>query len=166
MRPTRMFSGRWRRRDSGRGSGLRMSVLPWSFRLNALRDFASKQTGGAFPLGRMLGQNMIGIFGIRIYFSESRMSLSQLPKMLLLTHWAPDARYAGAEALRRVVSRLPQDRVVWCSLCPAKTKPVGIDCRIEHVVPRRLHWRLSGGLMRSEERRVGKECRSRWSPYH
>src|SRR5260370_3807910 len=23
-----------------------------------------------------------------------------------------------------------------------------------------------GGGMRSEERRVGKECRSRWSPYH
>ena len=23
-----------------------------------------------------------------------------------------------------------------------------------------------GPLMRSEERRVGKECRSRWSPYH
>ena len=22
------------------------------------------------------------------------------------------------------------------------------------------------GIMRSEERRVGKECRSRWSPYH
>ena len=22
------------------------------------------------------------------------------------------------------------------------------------------------GSMRSEERRVGKECRSRWSPYH
>ena len=22
------------------------------------------------------------------------------------------------------------------------------------------------GFMRSEERRVGKECRSRWSPYH
>src|SRR5256884_6762884 len=25
---------------------------------------------------------------------------------------------------------------------------------------------LSRALMRSEERRVGKECRSRWSPYH
>ena len=24
----------------------------------------------------------------------------------------------------------------------------------------------SGMLARSEERRVGKECRSRWSPYH
>src|SRR3989475_11352065 len=26
-----------------------------------------------------------------------------------------------------------------------------------------LKW---GALVRSEERRVGKECRSRWSPYH
>ena len=25
---------------------------------------------------------------------------------------------------------------------------------------------LSGSFLRSEERRVGKECRSRWSPYH
>src|SRR2546422_9047024 len=24
----------------------------------------------------------------------------------------------------------------------------------------------TGGMVRSEERRVGKECRSRWSPYH
>ena len=24
----------------------------------------------------------------------------------------------------------------------------------------------AGGAIRSEERRVGKECRSRWSPYH
>ena len=28
-------------------------------------------------------------------------------------------------------------------------------------------WTLvPGGKYRSEERRVGKECRSRWSPYH
>src|SRR5256885_7154904 len=26
--------------------------------------------------------------------------------------------------------------------------------------------RSGSGLVRSEERRVGKECRSRWSPYH
>ena len=25
---------------------------------------------------------------------------------------------------------------------------------------------LDGHVLRSEERRVGKECRSRWSPYH
>ena len=27
-------------------------------------------------------------------------------------------------------------------------------------------FKLSTELVRSEERRVGKECRSRWSPYH
>src|SRR5258708_38397598 len=26
--------------------------------------------------------------------------------------------------------------------------------------------KMGGEAMRSEERRVGKECRSRWSPYH
>src|SRR5437016_7852498 len=34
--------------------------------------------------------------------------------------------------------------------------------------PKMLHSKLinsSGGVLRSEERRVGKECRSRWSPY-
>src|SRR2546422_11596121 len=30
-----------------------------------------------------------------------------------------------------------------------------------------IEWsRMSNDLIRSEERRVGKECRSRWSPYH
>ena len=30
-----------------------------------------------------------------------------------------------------------------------------------------LYWKKDGFiLLRSEERRVGKECRSRWSPYH
>src|SRR3712207_6903161 len=40
----------------------------------------------------------------------------------------------------------------------------------EIIVPKRKVARnvsgSCGGLVRSEERRVGKECRSRWSPYH
>src|ERR1051326_2664331 len=39
---------------------------------------------------------------------------------------------------------------------------------VDQVMPEKVA-RLFGGLvedMRSEERRVGKECRSRWSPYH
>ena len=43
-----------------------------------------------------------------------------------------------------------------------------------HVIPallRRFHEAVESGakeivIWRSEERRVGKECRSRWSPYH
>src|SRR2546425_13153969 len=37
----------------------------------------------------------------------------------------------------------------------------------EWIVPPRPSMRLiQDMLVRSEERRVGKECRSRWSPYH
>src|SRR2546422_587545 len=35
-----------------------------------------------------------------------------------------------------------------------------------HVLPLLDSGEASGFLYRSEERRVGKECRSRWSPYH
>ena len=36
---------------------------------------------------------------------------------------------------------------------------------IEEHVPE-VHYLPEDDLTRSEERRVGKECRSRWSPYH
>src|SRR3989441_10119394 len=44
-------------------------------------------------------------------------------------------------------------------------------CRGPHVpsTGRIKHFKLlhaAGAYWRSEERRVGKECRSRWSPYH
>src|SRR3989442_2306328 len=38
--------------------------------------------------------------------------------------------------------------------------------RLPHGSPRFLLALVGGGEERSEERRVGKECRSRWSPYH
>ena len=39
---------------------------------------------------------------------------------------------------------------------------IDVICR-KHQIP---YWLSSGTLIRSEERRVGKESRSRWSPYH
>ena len=37
----------------------------------------------------------------------------------------------------------------------------------QQVVEKSLKSRIAAmGLARSEERRVGKECRTRWSPYH
>ena len=33
-------------------------------------------------------------------------------------------------------------------------------------IANRTNYDLTQHLCRSEERRVGKECRSRWSPYH
>src|SRR5256885_12783699 len=34
------------------------------------------------------------------------------------------------------------------------------------AILQRSLWQGLTGALRSEERRVGKECRSRWSPYH
>ena len=36
----------------------------------------------------------------------------------------------------------------------------------EQALPQSLSARQKLQIARSEERRVGKECRSRWSPYH
>src|SRR2546426_10392766 len=38
--------------------------------------------------------------------------------------------------------------------------------RVEVLIPERFRLAHLGHRERSEERRVGKECRSRWSPYH
>ena len=39
-----------------------------------------------------------------------------------------------------------------------------IDLSSKETLINNIPWKLE--LLRSEERRVGKECRSRWSPYH
>ena len=38
--------------------------------------------------------------------------------------------------------------------------------RVTKVVKGGRNFRFTALVVRSEERRVGKECRSRWSPYH
>ena len=65
------------------------------------------------------------------------------------------------------------DRVKWEKLMEI-LKSVGVDWRDRRLISglymqqtatvRTVRWRV--GTSRSEERRVGKECRSRWSPYH
>src|SRR2546430_11732767 len=47
-------------------------------------------------------------------------------------------------------------------LWPAREDRLLADFELPEV--RRVD--LCGTVLRSEERRVGKECRSRWSPYH
>ena len=42
----------------------------------------------------------------------------------------------------------------------------GFGITVGNALRRILLSSLEGFAIRSEERRVGKECRSRWSPYH
>ena len=55
-----------------------------------------------------------------------------------------------------VACPVPGDALLLAAVQPAMRR--GYDVEISQPV--------SEDLLRSEERRVGKECRSRWSPYH
>src|SRR5256884_8084950 len=57
------------------------------------------------------------------------------------------------------VRAIADGKVVHTNLVPGYSN-YGKYVVIEH------HWGGSSYYSRSEERRVGKECRSRWSPYH
>src|SRR3989441_4338153 len=65
----------------------------------------------------------------------------------LLTDGGPEFKGAFDEACRQLGIR------------HTRTKP-------RHAWTNGFVERLQGTILRSEERRVGKECRSRWSPYH
>src|SRR6266436_7628328 len=55
-----------------------------------------------------------------------------------------------------------------CALPILKIQRIVRGCTVPDstLEPGESSTRGAGGFSRSEERRVGKECRSRWSPYH
>ena len=97
---------------------------------------------------------------VRIYIAQKR-KISVGDKM------------AGRHGNKGVVSRvlpvedmpfLPNGRPLDIVL-----NPLGVPSRMNIGQVLEIHLSLAAkvlGFNRSEERRVGKECRSRWSPYH
>src|SRR5438309_366120 len=74
-------------------------------------------------------------------------------------------RHALDDALREIGLTTPQ----WGTLeCIAKNENIsGADmARLYHLTPQTMNTVLQNLEHRSEERRVGKECRSRWARYH
>ena len=57
-------------------------------------------------------------------------------------------------------------RVVFNELSVTEPATVGEIAQNTYLSRERCQLILTQLVMRSEERRVGKECRSRWSPYH
>src|SRR5271157_6348540 len=66
----------------------------------------------------------------------------------------------GSEVIEHVMYR-SSDGFVAC-----QQAQVGVKARGRGIVIPSAEMRIAANLPRSEERRVGKECRSRWSPYH
>src|SRR5256886_14512220 len=68
----------------------------------------------------------------------------------------------------RVEDRPPAERVDQNAREHGPGREAETDCHVEEAQPATAEGRGSAQRRerRSEERRVGKECRSRWSPYH
>ena len=82
--------------------------------------------------------------------SRTFYARGQTGQQLLLGAYGSLSRQIAAGKVRLFTRREMLDLVV-------------IDGKARGIIARNL---VSGELERSEERRVGKECRSRWSPYH
>src|SRR5689334_25269101 len=67
--------------------------------------------------------------------------------------------------VRQMRDKLPRDTYakLLAAIRHGKKLDVDIAPRVAQAIK---EWALGKGATRSEERRVGKECRSRWSPYH
>ena len=116
---------------------------------------ALKRTGFAWWLARVRAQ-------------LARMDLLRIDHFrALAAYWAvpagaPDARGGawqhtpGEQLLRRILDEF--------SDLPLVAEDLGLIT--EDVLALKNGFGIPGMRVRSEERRVGKECRSRWSPYH
>ena len=92
---------------------------------------------------------------------------SEVPEVISGQRFAQTA--AGAQ--RFVIGGLLTDHAVAdqiCALVPAVLFPRAHPLAVAPAIRAEQSDLLAGELTltRSEERRVGKECRSRWSPYH
>ena len=71
--------------------------------------------------------------------------------------------FANIEYLFLLVLLIPY--IVWYVMKRKKTEPTLQVSTTRMYMKAPKSWKIYL-LHRSEERRVGKECRSRWSPYH
>ena len=114
----------------------------------------------------------------RLLIQRNRTRLVCFPFMKRNVSWALSARWWGGPSLRLVsqtlVSKLGYCRGKWTfnllMRLIYRSHLIGFALQIcwQLVFSERCDqsFLVSFKSVRSEERRVGKECRSRWSPYH
>src|SRR5256886_11279861 len=79
--------------------------------------------------------------------------------------WSSDV--CSSDLLRRMIAfvpNVPGQNAIILRKCSYYSLHIGFEPRVLLRIPQRDGARALHP--RSEERRVGKECRSRWSPYH
>src|SRR2546426_6958486 len=105
-----------------------------------------KQHGG--DVLRSLTPGVFVEFDVRLQVAEDAQRVADLG----------DLDHAGGRYATAGVVRIDDRRISGFTV-GLEDETVGLEAHPSH----RARW---GHGRRSEERRVGKECRSRWSPYH
>ena len=114
-----------------------------------LRDYANRMSG-------ILPSEELALFDALLLMLGGDTLVTQTVELIRQGHWAPGAL--------RQAERMVADGADILDTGGESTRPgaaaVTLAEELDRVIP------VIEGLSRSEERRVGKECRSRWSPYH
>src|SRR2546422_7638528 len=120
---------------------------PWQ--LGALRFIAAFGMGGEWSLG--------------VALVMEAWPANRRPLLAGLIGAAANAGYALIAVAAMFFKVTPHS---WRWVMLAGAVPALLALLIQYFVPESERWREAVKKKRSEERRVGKECRSRWSPYH
>ena len=91
---------------------------------------------------------------------RSALELTNYAKKVYLLEFMPQL---AADEIEQQKIRNNEKITILCSAAP---KRIEGENMIERIVYEDRKNKIKKTLKRSEERRVGKECRSRWSPYH
>ena len=84
-----------------------------------------------------------------------------MKKVLIIAPNFPPESVGGASRIFEMAKKIQSDYDV-SVICPPPTYPFTKYNKSNQIFKKEI----VDGITRSEERRVGKECRSRWSPYH
>src|SRR3712207_8206681 len=77
-----------------------------------------------------------------------------------------DIGVTGVQTCALPISHFGQPELGLQAVAPAETAAASLFADLRRLMHERDVYRGKVLSIRSEERRVGKECRSRWSPYH
>src|SRR5260221_7634564 len=113
----------------------------------------------------ILGRNLLtevfpGAFVHFFFFSSRRRHTRSL------CDWSSDVCSSDLKAAQLLAERGNHWGKVWQRFAEAPANYPGIVEWLKRAAPKNSSMFDSAEVWRSEERRVGKECRSRWSPYH
>ena len=137
----------------------------------SLPENVGKPTLG--PQSSILGEMMI--IGLTVDDSKSGSRIAPTTQMDLRTiaDWTIRPRLLSTGGVAQVAVIGGDIKEYQILLDPTRMKHYGVSLGEVLAVTRNMNRNANGGVLyeydneyRSEERRVGKECRSRWSPYH